>query len=844
MQRQESIPERGPRWRAAFGRWLALLVLLSPGVVWFPAEASPPDPWDSAAGTLWLRSSSDADPAPALGVATTIRARVTANVARVEVVQEFSNPLDEWVEGLYVFPLAAEAAVDGLELQLADRTIRGEIQPRAVARERYETARRDGRRASLVDQQRPNLFSTAVANIAPRSAVTVRITYLETVPWRDERYTLRLPLAVTPRYSPAGVAPTPERVSAAATQARIEVELRPGFALESARSLHHPVTISAVPGRVTVLAEAASMDREFELEWRPVLKPDTQAAVFTEQFEGQWHALVMLTPPRLAQASTPAREVIFVIDTSGSMGGSPMQQARAALQLGVSRLGPRDRFNIVRFSSDASALFPAPVPADRAAREIARRFVDSLRASGGTEMRPALELALPYPDAPAGEWLRQVVFITDGSVANEAEIVALIRRRLGDARLFTVGIGAAPNAWFMHEAAAAGRGSYTFIPAIETVEARMADLFLKLERPALVGLALHWPGGGAPELAAPLPRDLYAGDPLVLAVRGRGAPPQGLLTVSGQGAAGAWVQQLPLVPTAGEAGIARLWARERIAELSRHRRLAAGESTAALEAEMLELSLRYGLVSELASLVAVDEEPARPAHLPDRPLQAATSAPAGGAWARSTGFAATATPAPLLLRFGLLALLAAIFLFGQAGWIHFKAAAAQVLVDRAFDRARLGEERPAPWPWADTWPVARLYLPGSDRPLVVLAGASGRNLAFGPAHDSASPSPGAPGNSVIAGHRDTHFRALEGLAHGDVIRLERVDGRHLEFRVTGTEVVDSRRWRLGLEGETPRLTLVTCHPFGAADAGGPLRFVVTAEPVPAGPTAVGLLPSG
>lgn len=154
-----------------------------------------------------------------------------------------------------------------------------------------------------------------------------------------------------------------------------------------------------------------------------------------------------------------------------------------------------------------------------------------------------------------------------------------------------------------------------------------------------------------------------------------------------------------------------------------------------------------------------------------------------------------------------------------------------MLVAHAFERARRGEDLARPWPWADTRPVARLHLSPSGRALVVLSGSSGRNLAFGPGHDSASVLPGEPGNSVIAGHRDTHFRLLEGLRPGDRLELERVDGPRLVFEVSSVDVVDSRRWRIALDGAAPRLTLVTCHPFDAVDPAGPMRFVVTADAV-------------
>lgn len=673
-------------WREIARRGLALAALLLPGIVWFPADAAV-DPWAAGAGSLWLRADADAAPQAAPGMASAFHARVTGNTARVTLTQRFSNPTDDWMEGLYVFPLAATAAVDQLELEVGDRVIRGAIQPREIARKTYETARAAGRRAGLVDQARPNMFTTAVANIPPRGEITVRIAYLEIIPWRDGHYTLRLPLAITPRYAPgaapgapghtdddgAGAAPagstaghvTPELVSADPGHAHIEIELAAGFPLASLTSHHHPVSSEESGEQVRILAARAAADRDFELTWAPVIAPDTHAAVYTEQFDGETHALVLLTPPQAPSGTPPPREVVFVIDTSGSMGGPSIAQARAALALGVQRLGPHDRFNIIRFSNHAAALFAASRPVDPLARQVANRFIASLEASGGTEMRAAVELAFATP--PADGVLRQVVFITDGSVGNEAEIVALIRRRLGDARLFTVGIGAAPNAWFMHEAAAAGRGSYTFIARPEQVRERMAGLFMKLERPALVGLELHWPTGVEADLATPLPRDLYAGEPLVVAARLQGAPLQGLLTLAGQDTGGHRLRQAPVVALEGEAGIARLWARERIAELSRRKRLGDdAASPAELDRRILALAMRYGLVSELTSLVAVDDTPVRPPGATERSGQVPTAAPAGSAWTRSAGLPATATAAPLLAWSGVLSLaLAALAFFGR-----------------------------------------------------------------------------------------------------------------------------------------------------------------------------------
>jgi len=639
---------------------------------------------EEQSGTLLLKSSQDADPIDALRVETSIRAQVTGNVARVHVTQTFMNPSSDWVEGLYVFPLPAGSAVDELVMHVGDRELRGEIKEKQAAKALYEQAKATGQRASLTDQERPNMFTTQVANIAPQSSISIEIGYLETVPYRDSRYTLHIPLAITPRYNPqAGVDPasrnaaqlthainmaagttlTPERVTSTLQHVDIDVELAPGFALDAVQSLHHSVTVTrdGIRQHVKLSGSQVPADRDFELVWTPAQLPALQTAVFAERVGEETYALTMLSPPVVAQEGAKTderREVIFIIDTSGSMFGPSIQQARAALQLGVDRLTANDRFNVIRFSSDASSLFEAPQPVTDTSRVLASRFIGSLQASGGTEMKPALELAFATPPAaPLADnaVLRQIVFITDGGVSNEAEVIALIRERLGAARLFSVGIGAAPNAYFLQEMATAGRGSYTFIAQREQVGQRMQDLFRKLEQPALVDLALEWPGGIQPELATNLPRDVYAGDPIVILAR-LPSLPSGTLTLSGRRDGSVWQQQLPINVVDGQAGLAKLWARERIGELSRLKSVG-GDTAAALQGQILQLALQYQVVSEYTSLVAVDPTPARPVDAALRPEQAPTSAPVGSYWQTGvTGFAQTATPAQLWMIVGLVAL--------------------------------------------------------------------------------------------------------------------------------------------------------------------------------------------
>jgi Ca-activated chloride channel family protein len=645
----------------------------------YALPASPRKSLEAQSGTLYLKSSPDADAYEALREATTMQAQVTGNVARVHVTQKFSNSGSDWAEGLYVFPLSAGAAVDELFMTVGERTIRGEIQEKTQAQATYAQARSEGKQASIVDQERPNMFTTAVANIAPQSTVSIEITYLETIPYRDSRYTLRLPLAITPRYTPKagldpaaplaaanaalinaafGTAATPERVTAPRQNVDITVELAPGFPIGSVQSLHHVAEVKDdTPGkRIHLTGNQIAADHDFELVWIPAVADDVAAAAFAEQVGDDTFTLVVLTPPNVADEAAQLREVTFIIDTSGSMQGPSIQQARAALQLGIERLKPGDLFNIIRFASDCSSLFAEPQLVGASTQVLASQFISALRADGGTEMRAPLEQAMATP-ANAG-YLQQIVFITDGSVGNEAELIALIHRQIGKSRLFTVGIGAAPNSYFLEQAAAAGRGSYTFIAEREQVGSRMQDLFHKLERPALVDLKVRWPDDLAADAAAPMPGDLYAGDPLVILARLPRAP-SGNLMLSGRIRGQDWVHQVAITRVDEQSGLSKLWARERISDLTHQ--IQVGGDREPLRAWILALALKHHLVSDFTSLVAIDDVVVRPPGSSGHVEQAPTSAPTGSYWA-TTGFSKTATPAELLLDCGLLCMTFGCFL--------------------------------------------------------------------------------------------------------------------------------------------------------------------------------------
>ncbi|MEZ5500477.1 MAG: marine proteobacterial sortase target protein [Steroidobacteraceae bacterium] len=620
---------------------------------------------EASSGTLLMLYDEATEPSAALRLSSEIRASVVGNLVRVTLVQRFRNDDDRWAEGLYVYPLAATAAVDTLRMRIGQREIRGEIRSKDVARAEYRQAKAQGQTTVLAEQDRPNMFTTQVANIEPHGQVQIEIGYLDTVAPRDGEYRLHIPLAITPRYAPVGQdnrapdSPSRELVEGSAQELTIGIDFAPGFAPADLRSLNHPLTSDMHDGigELRVAGRNLPMDRDFELVWRAAQDDAISAAAFSEQFGGERFTLLTLTPPVDPSARVPARDVVFIVDTSGSMGGPSIDQARAALQMAIRRLRPEDRFNIIRFADDAEALYMTLQPANSLHVGEAQRFIAALTADGGTEMRDALAMAL----AMSGQNpLQQIVFITDGSVSNEQDLLGMVENRLGKRRLFTVGIGAAPNSWFMREAAIAGHGSFVFIADSAQIAERMSSLFEKLEHPALRELALQFPDGGDYELAAPLPGDLYAGDPLMIVLRHHGIIDRPLL-LSGSDANGYFSTQFAVRELAHPSGIGKLWARERIASLERSRLRAdlSLDARAAIDRDITVAALRHGLVTRLTSLVAVDKTPARRPGEALAQRQLPTVAPRGSFWAREAGMPSTATGSPLMIAVGMLLLLLA-----------------------------------------------------------------------------------------------------------------------------------------------------------------------------------------
>jgi len=627
---------------------------------------------EAGGGTLLYKDLEGAlRPAPC--VANDVQLDITALIVRATVQQVFRNPGDEVVDAVYVFPLPDTAAVDGIKMIIGERTIEGEIRERAEARKKFQAARKQGKKASLVEQERPNLFTASVANLGPGEQVEVRLTYQHEVAYDSGTLSLHFPSTLTPRYIPGtervtgfsgtgwGIntdqVPDAERVTprvafgADTPTLSLALTLEAGFALRRIESPSHSLDIDAPEdGRLEARLAKGSVpaDRDFRLEWEPVRGAAPTAAMFVEEMQGDRYALLMMLPPDPAQ--TPGerlpRETTFIIDTSGSMSGTSIQQARQSVLSGLGTLRVGDSFNVIEFDSWTRTLFESPVAAspDNLAR--AERWVRNLSASGGTEMLSALRAA--FEQVASDERVQQVIFITDGSVGNERALFSYIQANLGARRLYTVGIGSAPNRYFMRGAARFGRGTFTHVAALDEVSARMGELLGKLNAPVLTDLALEWKGAGDVDAWPSRVPDLYRGEPLVVVAK---LPPTATsLTITGRRRAKPFSAELALEGGATQRGIHKLWARRKIAGLMEG--LATGRPEAEIRPEVTTVALGHHLVSRYTSLVAVDKTPTVDA--PGATRAVASALPAGNTMFRT--MPQTATPAPLLLLLGSLSL--------------------------------------------------------------------------------------------------------------------------------------------------------------------------------------------
>ena len=556
---------------------------------------------------------------------TAVDAAINGYIGTVNVKQAYENPYDTKIEAVYVFPLPEKAAVSEFLMVIGDRTIRGILREKEEAVAIYNEARRQGYRASLLVQRRPNIFEQKVANIEPGKAIDIDITYFHTLAYKDGWYSFVFPTVVGPRYNPPGypdpvdAVPRGQGSSGAGTAVEylrpeersghdisINLRLDAGVEIEEVKA-SHGVDVSRDGERSAVVKlknQSTLPNRDFVLDFRVAgerLKSNLLTHRDAETGEG-YFTLMVIPPKDSTLVPRQAMEMVFVLDCSGSMQGRPLRQAKDAVMVALDRLDSDDTFQIIRFSDTASQFGTEPVRATEGNLTAARNYVSALRANGGTEMINGVKSALDFPHDPSR--FRFVTFMTDGYIGNERDILAAVHSRIGASRIFSFGVGNSVNRYLMERMADAGRGVVAYLGLNDSARDVMDGFFARVSRPALTDIEVDWGGMAVTEVYPRTLPDLFVGRPLV--VTGKFAGDRKAVRVLGSsGGERRTLMTAQDVDTSAGSSLAKVWARLRIADLA-NRQTWAGDPHGELGDAIRNTALRYQLVSNYTSFVAVD----------------------------------------------------------------------------------------------------------------------------------------------------------------------------------------------------------------------------------------------
>ena len=628
-------------------RWcMTTLAVLTLWAAATPLVACSPVPPARFTGEEHVHHDAAAAGSPFLLTATEVHTVISGPVARVEVTQTWKNHNLFPVDGLYIFPLPENAAVNGMSLRIGDRFIQGRMHRREEARAIYEEARRQGRAAGLLDQERDNVFVQQVANIMPGVAIAVTLTMDHAVACEDDGCSYVFPTVVGPRFVPAHQgdhgrinAPVVAEGHDTGQNLSISVQLDGGGVtisdLQSSSHRIQVVRLDAARAQVDLVGDT-SLNRDYRLRWNvggeapqlgllawrdpSFLQQDdpwydrdprgdgSTSPLFSRPGEGNF-TLILQPPAVPAPDLTSPRELVFVLDCSGSMSGVPITAAKNVVRQALGSLRPLDTFQIIRFSEQASGLGIQPLTPTAANLQRAMLYLDSLQGQGGTQMIEGIRAALERPADP--ERLRIVAFLTDGYIGNETEILAEVGRLRGSARLFSFGIGSSVNRYLLEGLAEEGRGAAAFMGPRESPDGMVARFVRRIETPVLTDIRLSFEGLEVTDLEPGRIPDLFAGQTLL--IHGRYNRPQtGVVIVEGnRNGRREVLSRVALLPEVAHdnAALGRLWARARIHRLQRE--MHSGPRPDLIEAAT-RLGLGYRLMTPWTSLVAVDSSVSNP----------------------------------------------------------------------------------------------------------------------------------------------------------------------------------------------------------------------------------------
>lgn len=546
---------------------------------------------------------------------TSVKTDISGFVARVRVRQEFENSFAEPIEAVYTFPLSQNGAVDDMTMTIGTRIVRGKIMKREEAKQVYENAKGAGQAAALLDQERPNVFTQSVANIMPGEKIIVEISYVETLKYEDGAYEFVFPMTIGPRYSPASVADA-AKISPPVAKDRpghdisIEVNLNAGVPVEEIRSTSHEiqqVNFSPSNSKVTLKDETTIPNKDFVLRYDVTGKKIEDAVLATRDARGGFFTMVLQPPDKFTSEDITPKEIVFVLDTSGSMSGFPIEKAKEAMKLSLDGLNPNDTFNLITFAGDTHILFDGPVAATQANLEQAQAFLASRSGGGGTEMMKAIKASLDPSDSK--DHVRIVCFMTDAFVGNDEAIIGEIQKH-PNARVFSFGIGTSVNRSLLDKMAEVGNGEVEYVSLDDDGSKAAKKFFERVRTPLLTDISIDWNGMPVSDMYPNKLPDLFSAKPVIINGRyANGA--SGTIKLRGKVAGQEYSREIAVnLPESEPANdsLATLWARKRIDQLTNKRAtLSDGKELVNVNQEITRLGLEFRLLTDNTSFVAVEE---------------------------------------------------------------------------------------------------------------------------------------------------------------------------------------------------------------------------------------------
>jgi Ca-activated chloride channel family protein len=552
---------------------------------------------------------------------TEVQAKIAGNLSRVELTQTFENPFTEPLEAIYVFPLPDEAAVDDMEIKIGERIIKGNIKKREEAQAIYEAAKQQGRTAGLLEQERDNIFTQSLANIKPGEQIDVTIRYTDSLKFEGGNYEFVFPMVVGPRFIPGtaidssgdtDIVPDASRITPPITRSGhdigVTVEIDAGIPISSVRSTSHQLQIEhdGQIVRVKLGEEDTIPNKDLILRYQ-VSGENTEATVLTQADERGGHFAVYLIPALEYQTNEiVAKDVVFLMDTSGSQHGDPLRKCQELMRRFINGLNPDDTFSIIDFANTTQQLSATPLPNTPQNRSLAIKYINNLTANGGTYLLPGIQAVLKFP-ASEGR-LRSIVLLTDGYIGNDNEILAEVQRELKPGnRLYSFGVGSSVNRFLLNRIAEIGRGTSQIVRQDEATEAVAEKFFRQINNPVLMNIQINWEGGGEMPIIYPsIAPDLFAEQPLVLFGKKLDRT-AGNLCIKGVAVGGkAYEKKFYLnFEQTGNPAIAQLWGRARIKDLMKE--MLNVETTEGVEA-VTDTALTYQLLSQYTAFVAVSDD--------------------------------------------------------------------------------------------------------------------------------------------------------------------------------------------------------------------------------------------